>query len=240
VWLVIGLLALRTALGHGARTDRQGALRALADEPFGEVLLVVLVIGFAGYAAWRALAAAVGHRDEQDQRKRAGKRVASGARALLYASFAVSTASFLLHGQQAKGDKTAPLTARVMQHTGGRTLVLLVGVAVVVTGLAMAVRAVKGKHDDQLDTGRMPHRLRDAASTVGAVGVGGRGLVVVLIGAFLVKAAVQFRPKEAKGLDASLQSLSQQPFGKVLLLLVVLALLAYAVWSFVEAAYRRL
>jgi hypothetical protein len=55
-----------------------------------------------------------------------------------------------------------------------------------------------------------------------------------------VRAAVQFDPEEAKGLDAALQVLSQQSFGRVLLLAAVVGMLGYALWSFVEAAYRDL
>ena len=57
VWLVIGLLAVSVALGNQEKTDRNGALGAIAAKPFGELLLVVLVIGFLGYAAWRGLSA---------------------------------------------------------------------------------------------------------------------------------------------------------------------------------------
>src|SRR5205085_3437492 len=63
IWLIIGLLAVQVALGNQTQADKNGALRAIADKPFGEGLLVVLAIGFLGYAAWRRLEGAVGHRD---------------------------------------------------------------------------------------------------------------------------------------------------------------------------------
>lgn len=239
VWLVVGLLALSVLLGGGDRqTDRQGALRAIADKPFGEVLLVVLVVGFAGYALWRALSAAVGHTDE-DGAKRTGKRLLSAGKAVLYASLAVSTLRFLLSGS-GSGDQTTSRTAQVMQHSGGRWLVGLAGLVVIAVGVGMVVRAAMGKHLKKLESWRLPGGSQDAVRWVGTAGLSGRGLVLALVGGFLVQAAVRFDPGDAKGLDGALQSLAGQAYGRVLLAVAVLGLIAYGAWSFVEAGYRRL
>src|SRR5688572_2612577 len=77
IWLVIGVLALRIASGDSSRADKEGALEAIAGQPLGEVLLVVLLVGFLGYAAWRLLEGAVGHRDADAGQKRARKRLVS-------------------------------------------------------------------------------------------------------------------------------------------------------------------
>ena len=98
VWLVVGLLAASVALGRAEeRTDRTGALAAIKDKPLGGALLVVLVVGFLGYAAYRLLEAGVGHRDE-DGAKRWGARLVSLATGVFYGILAVSTAQFLLRG----------------------------------------------------------------------------------------------------------------------------------------------
>jgi hypothetical protein len=238
VWLVIGLLALQVALGGQAKADKSGALQAIAGKPFGELLLVVLVAGFLSYAVWQGLRAAVGIRDEDDEKKRAAKRFGALCRAVLYAGLAVSTLRFLANGQSG-GDKTQPLTARLMQHTGGRSLVFLVGVGLIIGGLYLVGVALRQKFEDRIKQYELPDGMRPVAKVVGTAGYMGRGLVVVLIGSFIVKAAVQFDPAEAKGLDAALKSLAQEGYGQGLLLLAALGLLAFALWSFIEAAYRK-
>ena len=66
VYLIIGVLALKLALGDGGKaTNQQGALRTIADRPFGETLLVLVAIGLGGYALWRLIRAAVGRGAEQ-------------------------------------------------------------------------------------------------------------------------------------------------------------------------------
>ncbi|MCW2606867.1 MAG: hypothetical protein JWO60_1560 [Frankiales bacterium] len=232
VWLVIGLLGVSVLRGQQARTDQQGALRVIADKPFGEVLLVVLVVGFLGYALWQALNAAVGQ-------EKASKRLQAAGKALLYAFLALTVVRFLAAEQQSKGDATTSVTARLMEQPGGRVLVGVAGAVVVALGGYLLSRALKGSHAKKIEGWKVPDGRARQAVRLGTVGLGGRGLVVALVGAFLVSAAVQADPKKAKGLDAALQSLAEQPFGKVLLGLAVLALLAYAAWSFVEAAFHR-
>lgn len=237
VYLVVGLLALSVVLGGDERTDKAGALRAIADRPLGEPLLVVMVVGFLGYAAWRLLSAAVGHR-EDDEPKRSGKRLLSLGRGLFYAGVAVTTVRFLLQGQRSSGDRTASLTGQVLATTGGQTAVLVLGLVVVGTGLGIAVRAARQKQEKRLESHRIPPVLRTPITVVGVVGLVGRGLVMALVGAFLVKAAWVFEADEARGLDAALKELAEQPFGRGLLSLAVVGLIGYALWSFVEAAYR--
>src|SRR3954449_5223713 len=68
VYAVVGILALKLALGDGGKaTSQQGALKAVAQQPFGKFLLVALAIGLGGYALWRLTRAALGHgREEAD------------------------------------------------------------------------------------------------------------------------------------------------------------------------------
>src|SRR3954452_20651319 len=106
IWLIVGVLAVQVALGSEKRADKNGALAAIKDKPFGEVLLVVLAVGFLGYAAWRLLEGSVGHRDEDDDHKRWGKRLASLFRGGVYLFLAGSTAKFLFSG--GGNDKTKP------------------------------------------------------------------------------------------------------------------------------------
>ena len=117
-------------------------------------------------------------------------------------------------------------------------MVFLVGVGFVIGGGAMAVRAFGQKFEDNLKCGEMPGWLRRATKAIGTAGLVSRGLVFMLIGVFLVRAAVEFDPDKAKGLDGSLKTLAEQPFGQVALFVTAVGLLAFAVWSFLEARYR--
>ena len=58
--ILVGVLALRHALGQGGRlTGQEGAIRTLRDQPFGQVALVVLTVGLSAYALWMFVSAFV-------------------------------------------------------------------------------------------------------------------------------------------------------------------------------------
>lgn len=238
VWLVLGFLAGSLALGQSAQADQGGALRALKDTDFGGPLLAVLGTGFAGYALWLLLSAAVGHRDE-DGKDRVLQRLKSLGKGLVYAALSVSTFSFLLRDGSGGGSAQSR-TAEAMSYPGGRLGVGVVGLVVVGIGGYFVVKGLRRKHAECLEDYRVPASLRRPAILVGAVGYVGRGVTLGLVGAFLVQAAATFDPDDAKGLDAALQTVAAQPYGRVLLGLTVVGVLAYALWSFVEAAYREI
>lgn len=235
LWLSLGLVAGRVALGGGGKANKEGAFQALRDQPLGKVLLVAMAIGFAAHAVFRLLEGTVGRRDEDDDRKRALKRAWSLFRVLIYGSLAVTTFGFAA-GSGSSSDNAKGPTSRLMGMTGGRWLVGLIGVGLVVGGLTVGVRALRQDFTKKLN---MPGgRTGEVVKVLGAAGLTGRGLVYALIGSFLVQAAVTVDPGKAKGLDDSLRMLAAQPFGAVLLWLAVAGLLAFAVWSFLEARYR--
>ena len=233
VWLVLSALAFTIVTGRASQADQDGALRALRDTPFGGPLLVVLAAGFIGYAVWLLLCAGVGQRHEENTLLHRGKSLFKG---LVYLALGVSTMSFLARGSS--GGSAPSRTAEVMSHPGGRTAVGLVGLVLLGIGLYLAVKGLTRKHAECLEDYRVPGLLRTPAILCGAVGYVGRGVTLGLVGAFLLRAAIRFDPQQAKGLDAALQSVVQQPHGRIMLGLTVIGMLAYALWSFVEAAYR--
>src|ERR1044071_807510 len=65
IYGIIGILAIKVALGAGGKTTNQtGALKTIAHQPFGKVLLILVAIGLGGYALWRLVRALLGHGPE--------------------------------------------------------------------------------------------------------------------------------------------------------------------------------
>jgi len=241
LYLTVAFLAVGISRGQGGENaDKQGAVRALAATTFGSAVLIFLVVGFFGLALWQAAEAARGRRDESDDAKRTAKRAASAGKALVYALLAASTASVLLGSDNAGGGRESEVTARVLELPGGRGLVGLGGLVLVGVGGWLVARGVRRKFEKHLDTGAMPKRLRSAAALGGAVGHSARGVVAGLAGLLLVKAALDYDPRQAKGIDGTLRTIAEQPYGRLLLLLAALGLAAFGLFCFVEARYRRL
>lgn len=244
IYCVVAAITVQVALGEGGRVDRQGALKTVADEPLGKALLVLLAVGFAAYALWRFLKAASGA-GEGSARKTgatgAVKRVGDVGRGILYLGVLYSTVRLLSTDRVGAGsdEEAKSWSARLMQHEAGRWLVIAAGVVIVIVGIALVVRAFARKFEKHLELGEMSPWQREWLPRLGIVGYAARGLVAAAVGVFLVQAGVTFRPDKAVGIDGALKRLAEEPYGPVVLLFVAAGLLAFGLYSFVEARFRR-
>jgi hypothetical protein len=238
---IVGVLAILVAVGEGGKTtDRQGALRTVGQHPLGRVLLVLLAAGFAAYALWRFAEALFDREAEGSGPKGIAKRLSFLGRGAIYAALFLSTMSILLgDGGGGSGQQEDRATAGVLGWPGGRWLVLAVGVAVAGVGLFNGYRAVSRSFCDKLRTDEMNETARRLATWIGTVGLLARMAVFGVAGWFLIKAAVEYRPRETVGLDGALAKLAGRPYGHWLLGAVAAGLFAYGLYSLVEARYRK-
>lgn len=235
VYLLMGVVALLVAFGGSAEIDQKGVLQEVAEKPLGAFVVVVLAIGFACYALWRVSEAAFGSATSDGT----VARIRSGARGLVYAFLTVSAVQVALGARESQSANQRGYTARVMEYAGGRWLVGVFGLAVLITGLVLAFNGLRAKFMDKIATDdATPARLR-ATRRIGRVGVTARGLVFALAGLFVVIAALQYDPSEAAGINGALKELRATAYGPYLLGLVALGLGAFGVYGFAEARHRR-
>ena len=120
LYAVVAILAVNVALGgRDESPDRHGALHAIAEQPFGQGLLILLAAGLAGYALWR-LAQAIFDRDlEGEGPKGLAKRGAALAKALWYGALCVLTVSTIF-GEESGSSNEQKTTAGVFDrlHNG--------------------------------------------------------------------------------------------------------------------------
>ena len=239
VWALIGVVAAQIALGdHGEQADQQGAFATLAQNGLGKALLWLVVAGFLGYAAWQLTEAGWGHADADDARSQALGRVGSLAQAVLYVGLAYIAARTALGSGGAGGSEDA--TARLLGTSFGRPVVVLAGVVVLAIAVGLTWKGLTTSFEERLDLSRLRPSARNAVRRLGQAGYVSRGIVLGLVGVLVIAAAVTFDPDKARGLDAALNELAGQPYGRYLLLVAAVGLLCFGAYSFVEARYRRL
>jgi succinate dehydrogenase/fumarate reductase cytochrome b subunit len=237
IYILIGWVAILIAFGQGSHTaDQQGALQLLAGKPYGKILLWLLAIGFAGYALWRLSEAAYGVTGEG---RGAGPRLKSLGRALVYASFAYLTFKVISGTQGSQTGQQQDITASAMHHPGGRWLVGIIGLGIVIAGVLLVLEGIRHTFMKYLRTSEMSAQTRRTVRRLGTVGTAARGVVFALVGILVVDAAVTYQPAKAGGLDKALLTLHNQPFGKFLLILAALGLIAFGVYGLAEARWRR-
>jgi hypothetical protein len=239
MYLLVGGLAIELALGVGGKTtDQRGALHTLADEWYGLAALLALAVGFAGYALWRFAVALLGEKMENEEEVGVAKRLLYAGRALIYAGLCYSALALVLTPSGGKSTTEDEATATVFDWPAGRWLVGATGVAIVGYGLWNGYRALSRNFEKDLKVEQMSAGERRLVRAVGRAGFAARGVVFTLIGIFVVKAALEYDPKEPVGLDGALQRLSEQPYGPALLGTVAAGLVAFGVFSLARARYR--
>ena len=240
IYAVVGLLAIQVARGGRSESpDRAGALRTIAEQRFGEGLLVLLASGLAAYALWRFAQAILDRDSEGEGPKGLVKRAAALGKAAWYAVLCGLTVSTLL-GSGSGDSNEQQTTAGVFDRPFGRYLVYAAGLAFIGAAAFNGWRAVTCKFNKQLKTGEMSDAEEAAATGVGILGHLARMVVFGLVGAFLLKASWEYDSKEARGLDGALLEVSRQPYGGFLLGAVGVGLFAYALYCLVQARYRRI
>jgi hypothetical protein len=237
VYAVVGILALKLALGDGGKAaSQQGALKAVAAQPFGKVLLVLLAAGLAGYAIWRLTRAAVGHgREDSDS---GSERIAALASGLAYAALCV-TAIAILAGAGGGSGSPKQATGGVLDWPGGQVIVAVAGAALAGVGAYQVFKGVTASFLDSSKTHEMDEAVEAPFTVLGVIGHVARGLAFALIGYGLIKAAVDYDPKNAVGLDGALRKVEHASYGPVLLGIVAAGFIMFALYSIADARYRK-
>jgi hypothetical protein len=239
VYLLIGVFAVNSAMTGERPRGKEGAVRQIGAQPFGDALLVLIGVGLAGYALWcfvqavydsdhegrgvKGLVLRVGH---------AGSGVIHGALAILAFQLAV--------GDVARGHTTRTWIGLVLQESFGQVLVVGVGIGIVIFGFAQMLQAITGSFERHLETARMSASGRTWSMRVARIGLAGYGVVASIIGVFLIKAALAFNPRKAKDIGGALRALQREPYGAWLLALVASGVVAYGLYMFICAKYRRI
>jgi hypothetical protein len=238
VYLIIGSFALLAAFGLGRRTvGAGGALEKVWDEPLGTLLLLLLAICLVGFAGWRLLQALL----DADRRGRSwkalGQRAVLGASAFFYLGLAAWAASLIYYGATGGSDErlTHDWTRWLLTHSLGWVIALAIGIGIVVGGIGTGWRALREDFGDEL-TAHDTH-LRWTI-WLGRFGFLVRGAVFILIGAFLIGAALHVNASEAKGLAGALAALRAHTFGWVAMAFAGAGLACFGLFQIVLAAFR--
>lgn len=243
VYCMVGILAALAAFNMGGQTTgSRGALQSLMNQPFGQILLAVVAFGLSGYSLWQFIRAVEDPENEGSDAKGIAKRVFYFISGIIHLTLVVAAVQMLL-GNGGQGDEDAGTrgwTATVMSYPFGQWLVGILGVVVTGFGLQQVYKGYRADLDDMLVLGELSPSTRRWVRYVSRFGMAARGVVFAIVGVFFVVAAYQHDPNEARGLAGALRTVERQAYGPWLLGLVALGLIAYGVYEFVKARYRRI
>jgi hypothetical protein len=251
VYALVGVLAVPIAIqglqadrarDRGTQASQLGAVTEIGQNSVGTIALWIIAIGLALYVLWRLVSIML---PAENSAKAWVTRAGYLISALTYALLAWTAVSFALNARSANGKNTEDakverFTRDLMDMTAGRWLVGAIGVGVIGAGIYFLIKGVRASFRDELDpagVGPVPH---ETIVTLGRVGWIGRGIVMGLVGGFLIRAAVEFRPSEAKGFDGSLREVTETAIGPFIVGVAAVGLIVYGLFCVISAPRQRL
>jgi Domain of Unknown Function (DUF1206) len=243
VYLIMGALALSAALaGAATPTDQKGVLQTIVEHPFGKWLLIIVTIGLVGYALWSLCQGLLDVDGKGTSAKGIVTRVGYAIVGIVYLSLAFG-AYKLATGSGGAGKSsdstTRDFTAQLLSKPLGVVLVVMVGLGALAIAAVLFYRTWKADFEQLIRPKELGQKGKAILVTLGRVGYAALGVVFVEISVFLMVAALHHDPGKAQGLGGALRAMEQQPFGRLLLAIVALGLIAYGVFSVASARYRR-
>lgn len=240
VYCLVGLLAVLAAWGRGGdTTGSRGALHHLLGQPFGVVIVCLMAVGLGGYALWCFVQAIADPEHEGRDGKGMAKRVARFIKGLVHIGLVVAAVGMVTGRGGSDGESSIDRwTAWLMSKPAGVWAVGIIGACVLGYGVWQLVRAWRVKIDDMLDLRQLTPEARRPVVHISRFGIGARGVVFGVMGVGLILAAYHANPTEARGMGESLAWLGSRAYGKWLLTVVAMGLIAYGFYEFIRAGYR--
>lgn len=232
VYLTIGALAFQATFALGGKmTDSKGALSAVSNYPFGEVLLWLMVVGLSGYVFWRLLQSLL---DADNHGWGAKAVVVRGA--LLISAFTHATLAYwlvkLLMATPDQGGQS--ITERLPSSW------LVLGFGLILFGVA-AAHIFKGWNAGFERYVSLPADYSKILRPICQFGLIARGLVWAALGWIFVRSALSLRQiREEQGTGDALAWFAQAPYGQWVLACIATGLMAFGCYSLIEAKYRRI
>jgi hypothetical protein len=240
--LLIAYLIVRIAMGSGGDADQTGALRTVAMTDGGNVALWATAVALIPLTLWRIAETVLGLHPGEHRRARADpedfrwpNRLKALGLAVVYTAVGVTAVQFALGRRKSGAAENAGLSARLMQSTEGKAVLVAVGCVILAIGAYFAFKGASRRFRDDLNVS--PGTV---ITVLGVIGYVAEGLVLAGAGALVIVAAVRADPSKATGLDGAVKALGHGPSGTVLVLCAALGFAAYGCYSFALSRYSRM
>ena len=241
VYVALAWLVLQLARGTAsASADTTGALQLIDAGAGGSLALYVLAAGLVAYAVGRILEVTTLATSDMDAKEKVQAVVVS----LVYLALAATAVTVAGRagsggGGGGGGGGEQRGTAVLLDLPAGRILVGLLGLAGLALGAYSAYKGVTQAFLPTLRTGEMSPTVRTWSTRLGVAAYVTRGIIFGLLGWFLLQAAVTYDANEAVGLDGALRRVADAGWGRALLTAIAVGLLAYGLFCWLEARYRK-
>ena len=236
VYLVIGWLTLLSAIGSGGETtDSKGAVQTLMSSGPGAVIAILLILGLLSYALWRFIQAGLDPDDHGHSAKGAAIRIGLAASGITYLGLTAYAFS-LWRGSSSGGEGGAGAFSEWVTGIIGGTAAAF-ALAAILAGVAVAhfIKAWRRGYEKYLE---LDEGTKTKIAPIAMTGLVARGSIFLVLAVLLFYQGT-LAGEGQPGTQDALRFIQDLPGGGLLLILIAIGLIAFALYSFAEAAWRK-
>lgn len=240
VYCLVGALAFMAAFEINGHTEqgagKAGVFRFIMEQPYGKILLALVVTGMFCYTLWRFIQAILDTNEKGANAKGIGRRIGYAFSGAVYGALAFTAAQLVMgNGGGGSTDSRQTLARELLAQPFGQWLLGAVAIGTMVMGFYQFHRAYTGKYMNKLQASRLRPEMKDTLVRAGLIGYIARGFVWLIIGYMLLRAALKSNFREAGSSSRAFQFLEETTYGSYLLGALALGLICYGVFMFVRA-----
>jgi hypothetical protein len=239
VYCIIGMLTSMAALGiRGEKANKDDAFKLIYDQPFGKLLLILVAVGLFGYVTWRFFQSVYDIDSKGNDTKAKFVRIGYGFSALLYFAIGLYALKLALNGPGGSGgDSQQFIVAKILAYPAGEWIIGIAALLTIGNGIRQIYKALSGNFMKNIQLTESRHS--ELYKKAGIVGYFARGIVLLIIGYFFLRAALHHNANEAAGTKEAFAFL-ENTFGTLLMGLVAAGLVGYGVFMFVKGRYQKI
>jgi hypothetical protein len=241
LYLIIGIFALLAAQDSTKPKDSHKSLEALLSQPFGYVLVGLVVAGLLAFAGWRILQAIRDVDHHGTNLKGWVIRAGLLAGGLINGALAFFALGLLISGVRSSGNSTGgetrDLLANLLSWDHSNLLVYLLALIPLGVGIAHIIKGWKVSFEKYFEADEDVMRYIRPVSRFGLIA---RGVVFIEIAVLLAISGSRYQATDPPGMKEALDALQNLPAGALILMVMALGLLAFSAYSFSEAAWRKI
>ncbi|TPW27913.1 DUF1206 domain-containing protein [Pararhizobium mangrovi] len=239
IYLVIGVFAVLAAFGNGSKKDTHGALQTLLQNTAGSILAWILIVGLFSYALWRVTQSLLDTDDHGTGAKALAIRGGLLASAFTYAALCIYTFS-MWYGStgSSSGSGGSGVSSFFASIVGAQVVAWCLAIVFAGVGIAHFIKAFKSGYAKFFKASPDKMRIIHPLAKTGLIA---RGIIFWVIALLFVYRGIDGGQGGGRpGMSAALNFIQGLPFGSILLGLMGIGLVAFAVYSFAEAIWRRI
>jgi hypothetical protein len=243
VYVLVGTLALLALSGRWTGSaDEDRMVHVMMQVPAGAVVIWAIVLGIGGYVLWRVIEVFVDPYDFGSDWRGLAQRAGIGLSAAGYGLIAfsaarIATAGAVMGSGEVAEQEQQMLVSQVLTWPAGAWLVGAAGLAVSVSGLIQFALIYRQAYTLEIDLEERSRTARRVIHVLAGYGYAARGVILSVLGYFLITAAVTSNPAAAGDTDTAFDFIGGGLIGDSAFFVVALGTIAYGIFMYTCAGY---